>query len=136
MALLGPKTYLIIGSALHDVDIIQQQVAQIWWRHGVILTADDHGVCAEVAYCAEEHEVACRVVGLGTRPTNGCTRGYLRVIVDSRLPRAERRRLRDQFLVQLADYVITIGEHRAYAYARSLDKRFVYHHENQKPGAI
>lgn len=121
------RRYLVLGGALTDdlAPLVAATVAQVWWRHGALLTSDDHGICAEVARCALIDGVPCQVAGVNRKPTNGA-RGYLRLLVDDRLPRATRLTLRDQFLVQMADYVIIIGEHPAYAYAQRCGKKYLY----------
>lgn len=122
------KRFLILGDALTGdaADHIETRIGQIEYRHGIVLTADDHGVCAEVIRQAADRRVPCQIVGVCNRPAYGSRTNYLRLIVDARLPRDERNRLRDQFLVQMADYVITIGEHPAFDYALRRGKKFVY----------
>lgn len=127
------RKYLILGGALtNDVtvaDIVDWLIGSAWWRHGALLTGDDHGICAEVARRArltEPEGIPCQIVGLGKRPSNGAPGNYTRLVVDSALPRTERLRLRDQYAVQLADYVITVGDHPAHKYAQACSKRFVY----------
>lgn len=106
------KTYLIVGGALltGDEARIAEAVGGVWWRHGRIITGDDHGVNAEVARLAALQGVPCQIVTLNRRPANGFGgEHYLRLIVNARLPYRERLRLRDQFMVQLADYVVMIA---------------------------